>query len=130
LPDANCYDQAAALQALAGAVGIKLEWLFLDPFGFIKTTNLLGVGSCNNPFFKSNSTPKVIAQNNPNRTDFGNHAFCELNSKIWDACAGPHVGTEDRQQYLTASIDPTNHLSHPGGKITDITSETGITKVE
>jgi hypothetical protein len=47
---ANCFDQGAAVQSLCGAVGISLLWIYMRPFGFINTTNLLGYGKCNNPF--------------------------------------------------------------------------------
>jgi hypothetical protein len=107
-PVVNCFDQAAAVQSLSGALGIKAGWDFLRPFGFILKTNLVGIGNCNSPFFTSTVpvTPAVIAAKDKNRTFFDNHAFCELAGKIYDACAGPHLGTETDDQYLKASIDP------------------------
>ena len=110
---ANCYDQAAALQALCGSVGIELSWIFLDPYGYINKTNLLGYGDCNNPFFASDGSPKVVDVNDRQRTPFGNHAFCEREGRILDACAGPHIGTETRGEYVEASIDTTTKLYAP-----------------
>ena len=101
----NCYDQAAAIQALAGAMGIGLDWIFLDPYGWIKPANLVGVGLCNNPFFMSNGSKKLMGAADPDRTGFGNHAFARLSSSILDACAGPHKGHESMRQYLEAAID-------------------------
>jgi hypothetical protein len=103
----NCYDQAAGLQALCGAVGVDLDWAFLEPFGDILETDLVGWGRCNNPFWASpGTTPQpVVPWNDPHRSGFGNHAFCRLNPNILDSCAGPHTGNETAQQYLTASLD-------------------------
>jgi hypothetical protein len=101
----NCYDQAAAVQSLCGAVGVNTTWLYLSPFGFIKPTNLVGIGLCNNPFFESNGSKPLVAADDPLRTRFGNHSFCECAGGILDACAGPHTGSKDRSQYCTASID-------------------------
>jgi hypothetical protein len=84
---------------------VSSQWLFLDPFGFIHTTNLVGVGSCNNPFYRTNGSDKVVLPHDPKRTPFGNHAFVDMNGKILDACAKPHVGTETLQEYIIDSID-------------------------
>ena len=133
----NCYDMAAAISSLSGAVGIKLKWLFLRPFGFLKKADLIGIGQCNNPFFASNGSAKIIAANDTKRTPFGNHAFCELVSKVHDACAGPHKGIETQAQYIDASIekvtDTTLYSLYSGfrpGKTSDIAVKTGVTKVE
>lgn len=105
-PYANCYDQAAAIQTLSGALGVTLRWIFLEPFGAINSTNLLGYGRCNNPFFMMNGTPQVVADRDDlQRTAFGNHAFGAFDPKVLDACAGPHTGTEDHQEYVDSSID-------------------------
>jgi len=132
----NCYDQAGAVQSLSGALGIKTKWCFQGTppkiFGFIKTTDLIGVGNCNNPFYKSNGSAKIVPDKDPNRTGFGNHAFCELASKLLDACAGPHVGTENATQYLNASVDytETTRRGRTAGVAADITRPAGIAKVE
>lgn len=104
---ANCYDQAGAVEALCGAAGVVVEWIFLDPFGFIRPANLLGYGLCNNPFFLSTTPPgdRLAGVNDVERTPFGNHAFSRWTAKILDACAGPHTGTESASQYVDSSID-------------------------
>ncbi len=101
----NCYDQAAAVQALTGSIGAKLSWVFLQPYGYINKTNLVGIGACNNPFFKGNGTKPVVDRLSPDRTAFGNHAFIANGTKILDACAGPHVGTETLRTYMESAID-------------------------
>ena len=133
----NCYDMAAAISSLSGAVGVKLNWLFLQPFGFLKQTDLIGIGQCNNPFFTSNGSTKIIAANNTKREPFGKHAFCELTSKVHDACAGPHKGTETRSQYIDVCIekksDTTLYSRYSGfrpGKASDIVVKAGVIKVE
>jgi hypothetical protein len=60
------------------------------------------------------------------RSKFVNHAFAELDSKIFDACAGPKIGTEDRAGYVGSVIDSTL----PGaGTVTNIV-DGGITNVQ
>jgi hypothetical protein len=140
-PFANCYDQAGAVQTLAGCLGVIVNWLYLAPFGYIKPTRLLGYhGMCNNPFFllddpASGYTPskKMVPQNDSKRTAFGNHAFCGFRSKILDACAGPHIGNEDKPQYVAASIDSTTTLYRTkggrAGEAKDIKTYPGVNEV-
>ncbi|PXY94021.1 hypothetical protein DKK76_11410, partial [Frischella perrara] len=92
----NCYDQAAAINVLAGALGIKTEFLYIDPFGYIKETKLVGIDDsfdfipasppdeCNNPFFANpiksplrivNGFIDTIFSYLP-RSRFSNHAVC------------------------------------------------------
>jgi hypothetical protein len=85
----NCYDQAGAVQSLSGCLGIFPTWIYMDPYGFIQQTNLVGVpGGCNNPFFDDwrNTRTPLTAQNDPRRSGFGNHAFIEHGS------IGPSLG--------------------------------------
>jgi hypothetical protein len=85
----------------------------MEPFGYINRTILVSNIDTNNPFFRS---PRPNACRDPifvpatstgNRTRFGNHAFVELNAKIYDACAGPQKGTNDRTGYINTVIDGT-----------------------
>jgi hypothetical protein len=110
----NCYDQAAAVQSLCSCLGVRVDWVFQDPFGYINTTNLVGVGQCNNPFYESTDertghylyTNKPVVKPGDKRSAFGNHAFVETASKyIRDACAGPHVAGEILRSYFEAAID-------------------------
>jgi hypothetical protein len=118
----NCYDQSAAVQAFCACLGVNVTGIYQDPFGYIKTTKLVGVGDCNNPFYKSkrkkppvdprrvvlDDPPVPDDDSKPKRTGFGNHAFIEnknAGAHIRDACAGPHTGEEDLRNYLESSID-------------------------
>jgi hypothetical protein len=119
----NCYDQAHAVIVLSGALGLKTDGLFLNPFGFLSRMALVGRGPCNNPFPKAkfdhekaivSPRPRrklkkedflVVDQKDPYRNGFGNHMFCEFGGKVHDACAGPAVGDDDKPGYLRKSID-------------------------
>ena len=108
----NCYDQASVVQTLCGALGISQEWIYLNPYGYIKTTQLIGIGACNNPFFASPSysPKKIVDPLDPKRSAFGNHAFCRHGGKIYDACAGPSTGSDSLADYIASAIDHTPQL--------------------
>ena len=140
VPIANCYDQAAALQAILGGIGINdIGWLFLEPFGYLKKTDLLGRGECNNPFFLKNGhhDPEVVDEDSVLRTGFANHAFCGLLNKdnILDACAGPHPGNDTAKKYVGQAVDsnlelyPAARFDRPGKK-EDIVIGYGVVDVE
>ncbi|KAJ7217262.1 hypothetical protein GGX14DRAFT_391068 [Mycena pura] len=123
----NCYDQAAIVQiCLAFAFGEAAGkcWRYLQPFGYIghaptdlgPQPHLLGWGKCNNPFFlrashEASTAPSTVSASaliagGSERKSFRNHAFVQdpLN-RVLDACAGPHYGDEDINQYIQAAID-------------------------
>jgi len=121
----NCYDCAGAVATMTALVGGQSKYLFMEPFGYIKKTNLIGKGDCNNPFPDSATaiaslcvvgTPAAMncaagaacdtdCLRGNGRKRFKNHAFVELPDKIYDACAGPHLGTEIRADYFNATAD-------------------------
>lgn len=122
----NCYDQTYAVIVFSGAIGLTMKGLFLQPFGYLKLTELVGRGRCNNPFptdklenhlidmlengvSESNSPILeyflVVDAQDHYRSAFGNHMFCEYKAKIYDACAGPAIGNEDSLGYLLENID-------------------------
>jgi hypothetical protein len=133
-PLCNCYDQASAVQVLVGALGVQVAWCFLEPFGYIKPTNLVGVGLCNNPFFGTEERKKMVPWDSPDRGGFGNHAFARTGgSKILDACGGPHTGSETSEQYVDASIDAAPSLyggAFRPGRASDIVVEPDIAAVK
>lgn len=96
----NCYDQCFSLSALARLLGINAQGNYQDPFGRILVVNLIGVGQCNNPFYKDPANPDylkkpviyVIEAAYRYRTGFGNHAYVKFNDFVYDACAGPVIG--------------------------------------
>lgn len=116
-PQANCFDMAASVLVLAGAVGVPASWLRVD-FGHIVQTDLMGIGPCNSPGFSKEGTGPLVCSLDPLRTRFEMHGFCEGFGKIFDACIGPHVGNKARQDYLLAAVDPNNPDSAIGyGKV-------------
>jgi hypothetical protein len=130
-PLCNCYDQAGALQTLFGALGIELTWIYMEPFGFLNRTSLIGRGAINNPVFLRNHTPEIVAKDSPKRTHFGAHSFClwekeDKRQVVLDACLGPTLADVSRHQYLEIIIDPTR--GNPG-KLSDMYQCTGIIDV-
>lgn len=103
----NCYDQTYAVIVFSGALGVGVDGLFLQPFGYIKSVNLVGWGRCNNPFPHQYPVDKFleVAATDQKRSSFGNHMFCEFKVKIYDACAGPVKGAVDRAAYISNTID-------------------------
>jgi|GEM_PF-5194260 len=136
----NCYDQSYAVTVFCGALGIDVPGLYLRPFGYINTTNLVGWGNCNNPFpsgkfntvVRSGITgvrPENFLQvgiNDPDRSGFGNHMFCEFSGKIFDACAGSYDGVGDRAAYVTAVIDSTTRLAGRRGTASGIVTNASL----
>ncbi len=96
---ANCYDQANALQTLAGAIGIKVENRRMWKFGFVTVQHLVGVGPTNNP----GELPRFIRGEQPGA--FANHGFCWYQGGVFDACLGPFLGDLSPDQYLSEVID-------------------------
>ena len=107
----NCFDQAGIMQiclALCPATA-STDWIGMSPFGYIKTTVLVGHGACNNPMFGNNGSSKVCDNNLPGRSGFGNHAFLRTKERmIVDACCGPFHGDKTLDKYINESIQDKN----------------------
>ena len=103
----NCYDQAYAVSLFGKLAGIESDVVFLQPFGFINETRLVGIGRCNSPFYTSGplATETIRGSNDTARAWFLNHRYVIRDDKIFDACAGPALGTQTHQQYLDHSVD-------------------------
>lgn len=129
----NCYDQAHGVVTLGNLLGPSVNAIprFTMPFGYINTTGLVGVGSCNNPIFNTTNevnyidnvtssgivsysscmppTNRVCGVDDKKRSSFSNHMYAILNNGgtnyVFDACAGPVVGNLDRDAYLNMTID-------------------------
>ena len=131
----NCYDQAALVQIgawlLIGNDGqsagggpsatTKVWWAYLQPFGYINDTYLLGRGLCNNPFYGNPriNSRMIVDINDPRRSGFSNHAFIRCTSFVdpvpypgqtLDATSGPHTNTEYVSDYLSNAIDTSTTL--------------------
>lgn len=117
----NCYDQTYAVIVFSAALGMSVDGLFLEPFGFINTVDLVGWGPCNNPFPHGLPVKNylIVDVKDPYRSGFGNHMFCEFITHVYDACAGPAKGSVGRSGYVSATIDT---LSTPRGTSADILS--------
>lgn len=113
----NCYDQASGVWAFAAIMGADGFKRFVGSqrstpngiFGFINTTTLVGGVSSNNPFYGMNGSDPIVRRDSRLRTIFGNHQFFmhRASGVVFDACAGPHLGTEDYLTYMNASVDLT-----------------------
>lgn len=112
----NCYDQASIMQICLGLSPNtnRAGYVFMGKFGWIVTTNLVGRGLCNNPFYLNGGfNDHIICDNNASdRSYFGNHAFVSLRpsekDRIVDTCCGYQNGNLDLQAYITASIQTDN----------------------
>jgi len=104
----NCYDKAAVLQHELSAIGVTdVKFAYIVPFGYLRKTDLIGRGACNNPFYGDDVANKIVPTDAPDRTAFGNHAFCyiEGTQTVADACSGPHTGTESPGSYVDVATD-------------------------
>ena len=122
----NCYDQAAAVCTFATLFGIDVQYKFMEPFGYINTTDLVGLDydNCNNPFFRNNLANKLVAPDLPTRSGFKNHAFAVFRGYVFDACAGPALGTQTEAQYVADVIDVSlPKLQGKAGSVSDIELE-------
>lgn len=129
----NCYDTASMLQYLILMDNQKALYSFMEPFGYLTATPLIGRGQCNNPFYGGSGGYPVVNQMDPTRTAFGNHAFVYINglNTVADACAGPHTGGETAQQYVTSAVD-TIYPQPPRvrqGTVNDITNYAGVQSI-
>lgn len=121
----NCYDQAYAVIVFGGCIGLAVDGVYMNPFGYLARSNLVGYGPCNNPFpqekyldelSKGRASGRsltdyfVVANDDPLRQPFGNHMFCEFKALIYDACAGPALGKGDRAHYAGKAVDSTTSL--------------------
>jgi len=110
----NCADQAAGVSVCSRLLGIASDYLYMKPFGYLLTTDLVGIGACNNPFYPNEAPPyniPLLGTNGvtdlvlTNREPFNFHVFIWHDYRIYDATCGPHLGTEDKVDYCTALID-------------------------
>jgi hypothetical protein len=117
-PVVNCYDCAGAVMLMSNILGCSQQYQYMEPFGYLATTHLIGViGSCNNPFYPDAPNapiPYALDAFRKAKIDddaligtrvFGNHAFTIFNSKVFDACAGPHLGSELLPAYVNNAVD-------------------------
>ncbi|EPS39993.1 hypothetical protein H072_6263 [Dactylellina haptotyla CBS 200.50] len=107
----NCFDQSGILWLI---LSLSLQTVeehknfkgyMVKPFGWLKEGQLVGwpaPNGTNNPFFRRDTTLQWVDPLSTKRKPFTSHVFLSLNGKIYDSCAGPHLGTEDLKGYLEA----------------------------
>ena len=128
----NCYDQACSLAVLGRSLGLDAILVYMEPFGYIQETSLVGGLRSNNPFF---SNPRhdfhaVCPTNSPKRSGFRKHMFVTQGGMAFDACSGPVTGQWTRVEYIEHVID-TNRVStcYPTGTDADANPYLGIREV-
>ncbi|MGD9780657.1 MAG: lamin tail domain-containing protein [Kiritimatiellia bacterium] len=129
----NCYDQAAGVYTLARLLGVSVAYRFMYPFGYINTVNLIGEGNCNNPFYPQSTSGLKIAgadDVDPVRKGFGNHAFTAYGGYVFDACAGPVIGTRTEAQYVSDTIDVSTPAEAAVAGVTSNISYGAVTDIQ
>ncbi|VUC36790.1 unnamed protein product [Clonostachys rosea] len=122
----NCYDLAGLVWVIV-PLGLsdsshKLQMKYMDPFGYISKTDLIGWGPCNSPY----SRTKVLGINDDAREGFRSHVFVTVTlddgvERVLDATCRPftsaHCGRETLEQYVESSIDDETELYGTKGKL-------------
>ena len=104
----NCVDQAVSLSSLGSLLGMPSQAVRMRPFGYLNPVDLIGVGVCNNPFFNDSVYGRpspMCGTNDIGRSAFGMHAFVQMHNTIYDACAGPALGTQTLSDYFSSVVD-------------------------
>ncbi|KAF2128951.1 hypothetical protein P153DRAFT_386151 [Dothidotthia symphoricarpi CBS 119687] len=118
-PTVNCYDQTGILSLCISFAcrddtdRDSLIAYFMNPFGFLHDTPLVGFPeggriaekNCNNPFVSNETSKLLLAPTSVYRSKFSNHVFLAFRERIYDACAGPVVGTVSLTTYVDQAID-------------------------
>ncbi|KIL88514.1 hypothetical protein FAVG1_08596 [Fusarium avenaceum] len=123
----NCYDQAGAVE-LAASLGVSYKSIVWE--------------LCNNPYFKKEPKNKILDPMDVNRRYFANHAFLPWNPTFTpdadtfsepnnpsiftgffaiDACAGPHLGDQERGSWVSPTSYPDSSVYPEGYKSKDTT---------
>ena len=110
----NCYDLAAISQALfaLGTDISKCRVKYIDPFRYLKATNLIGgINHCNNPYFGRQGTfpGQYCPPTEQTRSFIGNHMFLTSENTstglVYDVCVGPQLGTLRLEAYPKEATD-------------------------
>ncbi|KAK0507406.1 hypothetical protein JMJ35_010444 [Cladonia borealis] len=112
----NQYDQTAAVQVSLALAPFSSnpanQWVYLTPYGYINTTQIIGwSGNCNNPLFKEKTDKMELKTNDTDRTAFVDYTFfLSSSSNVVDATIGPYTGTQSVSSYLDATLDKQTNL--------------------
>jgi hypothetical protein len=103
-----CYDTGQAVVIYSGAVGVAMNYKYIDSFGHVNCIKPINGVWTNNPFYDRDNTPPIMGEDvAQNRTFFYDHAFAEKNSLIYDACFkvdrddNPDAGPPHIEAWLT-----------------------------
>ncbi|MCJ1373444.1 hypothetical protein MMC20_004672 [Loxospora ochrophaea] len=120
-----------------------ITWEYHQVYGFIKEVSLVGRGQCNSPYYGDDISLKIFNDQtqklDERRTLFRNHAYLSIgeieiserffeanpNPLKWeeksktkrhivDACAGPHWGEVDRDQYTVRAVESRSDVVDSG----------------
>ncbi|MBN1115417.1 MAG: hypothetical protein JXA66_08755 [Oligoflexia bacterium] len=85
----NCNDCATAYNSFASILGIEVEQMFHQTFGYLNNVVPIGRGECNHPFYLSdafNLHDPIVGPDevHPDRAYFKNHGYCRYNDKNYD----------------------------------------------
>ena len=131
----NCRDTAGLVQCIASLnledKEARVRMIYLHEYGYIKPTHLIGRHKgtqstytdddlCNNPFYKKVNTPMLVDDpKDARRRAFNCHFLVTISNsekeapKAFDACCGPHIGTEKLDEYIDNAIEPDRDLYAP-----------------
>jgi len=118
----NCNDLAAAVSTMSNLLGSASEYHYMQPFGFLNITSLIGIGSrCNNPSGSTRDTC-LSPVDDAKRGFFGNHAFVQ-SPDVYDATVGPHLGMSLPISISTSIDRSTTDEAEKAGSRDDVRKE-------
>ena len=104
----GCSEQAYGLATLGNLLGIYSTVVMTQPFGYVNTVSIVGVGPCNNPVYLGPYTTNHVAicgADDISRSRLTRHRYVFAEGAVFDACFGPALGTQTNVEYLRSIID-------------------------
>ena len=104
----GCSEQAYGLATLGNLLGIYSTVVMTQPFGYVNTVSIVGVGPCNNPVYLGPYTTNHVAicgADDISRSRLTRHRYVFAEGAVFDACFGPALGTQTNIEYLKSIID-------------------------
>lgn len=147
----NTFD-LAALSQVVGGLGLDIDTqtllYYFEPFGFIKPTKLLGRvpdkddphypdNMCNNPYYGMRSSyggtwssTMKCDDNDEGRSALRDHVVLAVikdgKTRIFDVGLGPHLGVEDLDGYVAATIDTKTTLYNKPPGLFEVGGRTSV----
>lgn len=86
----NCYDMGKSVSIFVNALGCNANYALCEFFGYVNCIKPIGRGWTNNPLYNYGypySSDTIVGEDvTTGRSYFQNHAFCLLDSVLYDAC--------------------------------------------